>query len=77
MNNRTVGGRSSETQWHERQQALRPMDIRVLSLAVKWPMHVANHSHPSSTEVKKAWSLTSNPHTSAGITWPVSVYVKN
>jgi hypothetical protein len=28
--------------------------------------HEANHSPPSSAKVKKAWSYTSTPHTSAG-----------
>jgi hypothetical protein len=30
-----------------------------LSLVVKWPGHEADHSSPSSAEVKNAWSYTS------------------
>jgi hypothetical protein len=32
-----------------------------LSLGVKWPGHEADHSPPSSAEVKNAWSCTSTP----------------
>jgi len=31
------------------------------SLGVKRPVRVVEHSSPSSTEVKNAWSYTSNP----------------
>jgi hypothetical protein len=34
------------------------------TLGVKRPGREADHSLPSSTEVKNAWSYTSNPHTS-------------
>jgi hypothetical protein len=33
--------------------------LRALFLVVKWPGHEADHSHPSSAEVKNAWSYTS------------------
>jgi hypothetical protein len=32
-----------------------------LSLGVKWPGHEADHSPPSTAEVKNAWSYTSIP----------------
>jgi hypothetical protein len=32
-----------------------------LSLGIKWPWREADHSPPSSAEVKNAWSCTSNP----------------
>jgi hypothetical protein len=34
-----------------------------LSLAVKWPGHEADHSPPSSSEVKNVWHYTSDPPT--------------
>jgi hypothetical protein len=33
----------------------------VLSLGIKWPGCEADHSPPSSAEVKNAWSYTSTP----------------
>jgi hypothetical protein len=36
-----------------------PMDNGALSLGVKPPGREADHSHPSSAEVKNAWSYTS------------------
>jgi hypothetical protein len=38
---------------------------RAVSLLVKWPGREADHSPPSSAEVKNAWSYTSTPHTSS------------
>jgi hypothetical protein len=38
-----------------------PMDTRALSLGVKRPGREADHSPPSSTDVKNAWSYTSIP----------------
>jgi hypothetical protein len=35
--------------------------LGALSLGVKWPGRVANHSPPSSAEVKNAWSYTLTP----------------
>jgi hypothetical protein len=35
--------------------------LGVLSLGIKWPVHEADHSPPSSAEVKNAWSYTSIP----------------
>jgi len=35
--------------------------LRVLSLGVKQPGHEADHSPPSSAEIKNAWSCTSTP----------------
>jgi hypothetical protein len=32
-----------------------------LSLGIKWPGHEADHSSPSSTEDKNAWSYISTP----------------
>jgi hypothetical protein len=32
-----------------------------LSLGIKWPEHEADHSRPSSTKFKNAWSYTSTP----------------
>jgi hypothetical protein len=32
-----------------------------LSLGIKWPGRAADHSPPSSAEVKNAWSYTSTP----------------
>jgi hypothetical protein len=37
------------------------MGNRALSLEVKWPEREADHSAPSSAEVKNAWSYTSTP----------------
>jgi hypothetical protein len=36
---------------------------RALTLGVKWPGREADHSPPSSAEVKNAWSYTSTPNT--------------
>jgi len=36
-----------------------------LSLGVKWHGREADHSPPSSFEVKNVWSYTSTPHTSS------------
>jgi hypothetical protein len=36
-----------------------PMGTGDLSLGVKWPVCEADHSPPSSAEVKNAWSYTS------------------
>jgi hypothetical protein len=33
----------------------------ILSLAVKWPGHEADHSSPATAEVKKMWIYTSTP----------------
>jgi hypothetical protein len=38
-----------------------PMGTRVLSLRVKRPGREADHSPPSSAEVKNAWSYTFTP----------------
>jgi hypothetical protein len=38
-----------------------PMGIRVFSLVVKWPEREADHSPPSSAEVRNAWSYNSTP----------------
>jgi hypothetical protein len=38
-----------------------PMGIRAVSLGVKRPGYEADHSPPSSAEVKNAWSYTSTP----------------
>jgi hypothetical protein len=38
-----------------------PMGIRSSSLGVKWPGREADHSPPSSAEVKNEWSYTSTP----------------
>jgi len=38
-----------------------PIGTRALFLWVKWPGCVADHSPPSSAEVKKAWSYNSTP----------------
>jgi hypothetical protein len=38
------------------------IDDCALSLWVKRPGHEVDHSHPSSAEVKNAWTYTSNPH---------------
>jgi hypothetical protein len=37
------------------------MDSKALSLGVKRPRRAADHSPPSSAEVKNAWSYTPNP----------------
>jgi hypothetical protein len=37
--------------------------LGALSLGVKWPGCEAEHSHPSSAEVKNAWSYISTPPT--------------
>jgi len=39
-----------------------PQVLGTLSLGVKWPGHEANHSLPSSAEVKTVWSCTTTPH---------------
>jgi len=38
-----------------------PMGTGALSLEIKWPGRVANHSPTRSAEVKHAWSYTSTP----------------
>jgi hypothetical protein len=38
-----------------------PMGTRDSSLWVKWPGHEADHSPPSSVEVKNVWSYTTTP----------------
>jgi hypothetical protein len=38
-----------------------PIGTKGSSLGVKRPGREANHPHPSSTEVKNAWSYTSSP----------------
>jgi hypothetical protein len=38
-----------------------PVGTRVLSVGVQWPGYEANHSLPSSAEVKNAWSYISMP----------------
>jgi hypothetical protein len=38
-----------------------PMGTGALSPVVKWPGHEADHSPPTSTEVKKMWVYTSTP----------------
>jgi hypothetical protein len=38
-----------------------PMDIRALSLRIKWPGRETDHSLLSSIKAKNAWSYTSSP----------------
>jgi hypothetical protein len=38
-----------------------PMGTRALSLGVKWPGSEADHSLPSSADIKNAWSYISTP----------------
>jgi hypothetical protein len=42
-----------------------PMGTRGSYAGIKWPGREADHSSPSSAEVKNAWSYTSTPHTSS------------
>jgi hypothetical protein len=69
------GGRSSGTDWvknfflqvvptgSRNHQASYPMDIGNFSLSVKRPGREADHSPPTSVEIKKIWIYTSTPHT--------------
>jgi hypothetical protein len=43
-------------------QASYPMGTSGLSMGVKWPRHEADHSLPSSVEVKNVQSYTSTHH---------------
>jgi hypothetical protein len=43
------------------QPASYPMGNRAISLGLKRPGHEADHSPPSSADVKNAWSYTSTP----------------
>jgi hypothetical protein len=48
-----------------RHPASYPMGTRDFSLGVKWPECEADHSPPSSAEVRNAWSYTSTTNTSS------------